>query len=149
MTTIDATNFDATKRVRRLERAWVVAVVLYGIGRSLVVWKMLAKYGVNPLIYFAIDVGSSCLYGVATARLVRSVVHREREKAIKWGVLAAAAFIAPDVYLVATLDRAPKYVYVVIAVIVVSLGLLAVLGVRRQLLSNRNTGQSHRVVATL
>ncbi len=142
MTNFDATNFDATKRARRLEIAWVVAVVVYGIGRSLVVWKMLAKYGVNPLTYFVIDVGSSCLYGVATARLVRSGVRRDGKKAIKWGVLAAATFIAPDVYLVATLSRAPKYLYVVIAVIVVSLGLLAVLVVRRQLLSNRNTGVS-------
>jgi hypothetical protein len=142
MTTIDVTNFDTTKRAKRLETIWVFAVVVYGIGRSLVVWKVLAKYGVNPLTYFVIDVGSSWLYGIATARLVRSGVHRDGEKAIKWGVLAAITFIAPDVYLVATLSRAPKYLYVVIAVIVVSLGLLAVLGVRRQLLSNRNTGVS-------
>ena len=133
---------DATYRSRRLEIAWIAVVVLYGIGRSLVVWKMLAKYGVNPLIYFVIDVGSSWPYGLATARLVQSAVRHDGEKAIKWGVLAAATFVTPDIYLVATLHRAPKYVYGVIAVIAASLGVLAVLGVRRQLLSNRNTGVS-------
>lgn len=142
MTEIDATALDVTKRARRLEIAWVAVVVLYGVGRSLAVWKMLARYGVNPFIYFFIDVGSSLPYGVATARLVRSFVRHDSKEAIKWGVLATATFIAPDIYLVATLHRAPKYVYGVIAVIVVSLGSLAVLGVRRQLLSNRNTGVS-------
>jgi len=142
MTIFDATKFEASKRTKWLETIWVVAVVVYGIGRSLVVWKVLAKYGINPLTYFVIDVGSSWLYGMATARVVRSGVHRDGKKASKWGVLAAITFIAPDVYLVATLSRAPKYLYVVITVIVVSLGLLAVLGVRRQLLSNRNTGVS-------
>lgn len=142
MTKIDVAAVDVTKRARRLEFAWVVVVVLYGVGRSLAVWKMLARYGVNPLIYFFIDVGSSWPYGVATSRLVRSAVRHDGEEAIKWGVLAAATFIAPDIYLVATLHRAPKFVYGAIAVIAVSLGSLAVLGVRRQLLSNRNTGVS-------
>ncbi len=132
-------RIDTTKRAKTLETAWVVAVVLYGVLRSLVVWKALAKYGVNPLIYFVIDVGSSWPYGVATARLVRSAVRRDGEKAVKWGVLAAATFISPDVYLVATLHRAPRFVYGVIAVIVGSMGLFAILGVWRRLLSNRNT----------
>ena len=135
-------RFDAARRAKTLETAWVVAVVLYGALRSLVVWKALAKYGVNPLIYFVIDVGSSWPYGVATARLVRSAVRRDGEKAIKWGVLAVATFISPDVYLVATLHRAPRIVYGGITMIMISMGLLAVLGVRRRLLSNRNTGVS-------
>lgn len=138
----DAAISEVTERARRLEIIWIVVVVLYGIGRSLVVWKMLAKYGVNPLIYFVIDVGSSWPYGLATAHLVRSAVRHDGEKAIKWGVLAVATFITPDIYLVVSLHRAPKYVFGVIAVIAASLGVLAVVGVRRQLLSNRNTGVS-------
>lgn len=127
------------KNPKLLEVIWVVAVVVYGVGRSLVVWKALARYGVNPVIYFVIDVSSSWPYGVATARLVRSAVRRDGEKAIKWGLLAAVTFISPDVYLVATMHRAPKYVYAVVALIAACMGLLAVFAVRRRLLSNRNT----------
>lgn len=122
-----------SQRQLKLERAWIVVVVGYGVARSLVVWKTLANYGVNPLAYFVIDVGSSWPYGVSTARLVRGATGRNPKFVAKWGVLAAVTFILPDIYLVVSLDQAPGYIYGRIGAIVLTLGVLASFVLRRQL----------------
>ncbi len=112
----------AAKR-RLLERLWVGVVIAYGAGRAFVVWKALGKYGVNPWIYLVLDVTSSWPYGVATARLVTSVIDRNFVRARAWGILAAITFLLPDLYILLAARHVPIEVYVIIISIVSLLAL--------------------------
>lgn len=115
----------AAKR-RLLERLWVIVVILYGAGRAFVVWKALGKYGVNPWLYLALDIASSWPYGVATARLVTSVIDREFSRARTWGVVAAITFLLPDLYILAVARHVPTEVYIIFISIISLLALLAI-----------------------
>lgn len=116
----------AAKR-RLLERLWVIVVILYGAGRAFVVWKALGKYGVNPWLYLALDISSSWPYGVATARVVTSVIDRDFSRARTWGVIAAITFLLPDLYILAAARHVPTEVYVIFISIISLLALLAII----------------------
>jgi len=116
-------------RRRIIERLWVVGVVAWGLGRTVIVWETLGGYGVNPWVYGAIDVVSSVPYGLATARVVENLIDRDRVTALRWGVVAAVTFVLPDLYIVIAGRHMPVVVYVVLALLVVLLGTLAARGV--------------------
>jgi len=116
-------------RRRNAERIWVVATVAWGLLRVLVVWHYLAHYGVNPWVYLFIEVATSAPYGVATARLVTSLIDKQMRSAYRWAMASAALFVAPDLYLVASGRSMPVYVYVTIGMLVVGLGAASVVSV--------------------
>ena len=121
---------DKEERRKRVEHLWVGITLAWGFGRVLVVWGTLGRYGVNPWVYAGIEIATSGPYGVATARVVTSLLDRNRQAAGRWAALGLAMFIAPDLYIVAAGRGMPAYVYVVVSVLVALLGTLALLGVR-------------------
>ena len=115
---------------RHVERLWVAATLAWGLLRALIVWAALSRYGVNPWIYLAIELISSGPYGVATARIVTSLLDRRPDVAFRWALTATALFLAPDLYIVASGHAMPTYVYAVIAVVVFALGVAAVMRIK-------------------
>ena len=116
---------------------WVGITLAWGFGRVLVVWGTLGRYGVNPWVYAGIEIATSGPYGVATARVVTSLLDRNRQAAGRWAALGLAMFIAPDLYIVAAGRGMPAYVYVVVSVLVALLGTLALFGVRAKVCKGR------------
>ena len=129
---------DGAKQSRREifgERIWAGLLVLYSTGAAFLVWKTLSKYGVNPIAFLIIDMVSSWPYGISTARIVVNAVKRQWHEVRKWAWVAAATFIAPDVYILASASRAPRSVYLILVVVISALILLAVLSVLLQIRS--------------
>ena len=115
------------RRRRRIEIVWVVLTVLYGIGRAVVVGLTLSRYGVNPWVYGAIDATTSVPLGFGTARATTAAVDRCWHDARKWTVVAAVAFIAPDISIfVMGGGRLPKVVVLIVAGVVLVTASLAV-----------------------
>jgi len=81
------------------ERLWVGLVVLYGVGKSIVVWHTLGKYGVNALLYFIFDIGAAIPYGIATARVVIYGLARDWPRVRIWGAIALVTHFIPDIYI--------------------------------------------------
>ena len=93
----------ANSRLRiLLESTWVVGVLAYGLARTFVVWSALGDYGVNPWIYGAIDLISSVPYAIGTARVVTGCLDRDWARVRRWGLIAAVAFIAPNLRAAST-----------------------------------------------
>lgn len=92
-----------------------------------------------------IDFGTAVPYAVGTARLVTSLIDRERSHAARWGAIASASFVAPYLWLAwSGRDGSfPAVVYVALVVFVLCFGSLAVLRVRR----NVRIGSEMEVVA--
>jgi hypothetical protein len=128
---------DKAARRKRLEHVWVAITLAWGFGRVLVVWHALHRYGVNPWVYAGIELATSGPYGVATARVVTSMLDHKKQSASRWAALGLALFLAPDLYIVGSGREMPAYVYVVVGVLVAVLGALAFLSARAKVCKGR------------
>ncbi len=63
---------------------------------------------------------------IGTCRLVGALVDRDHALAARWGLVAGAGFIAPDVFVLATAHDAPSWLYVVVTVWLVGAVALAI-----------------------
>ena len=134
-----------TKRSRREilgERIWAGLLVLYSTGAAYLVWRTLSKYGVNPIAFLIIDMVTSWPYGISTARIVVNAVKRQWHEVRKWAWVAAATFIAPDVYVLASASRAPRSVYLILIVVISALVISAILSVLLQIRSRSKLAAS-------
>jgi hypothetical protein len=136
-------------RRKRLERAWIVVGLGYGILRVFVANATVKKYGVNIWAFAVVEIGSAFPYSLGTARVVASLVDKSYRSAAKWGSLAAVCFIAPEAFVVGTGERCgpsdlgrcqpmPKQVYEVLGLVILIIGSLAVWSVIRKVRQARS-----------
>ena len=126
-----------TKRQTFWERIWASTIVLYTFGATFVVWKALHKYGVNPYIFFVIDLITSWFYGLASARLVVAVIKKRWSETQKWGWLSALNFMLPQVYILVSANHVPKDVYIIIFSVIGVMIAFAVIGIASQIRTAR------------
>mgnify|MGYP003346397395 FL=1 len=119
------------------ERIWVLLVVLYGVGKSIVVWQTLGKYGVNALLYFLFDIGAAIPYGIATARVVIYGLARDWPRVRMWGAIAVVTHFIPDVYIFAVLRKPPPLLVDGLIFVIVLFTIVALVGIIRQIQKRR------------
>ena len=119
------------------ERIWVLLVVLYGVGKSIVVWHTLGKYGVNAILYFLFDIGAAIPYGISTARVVIYGLARDWARVRIWGTIAVVTHFIPDIYIFAVLRKPPPWLLDGLIFVIVLFTILAVIGVIRQIQKRR------------
>ncbi len=114
------------------ERLWVVLVLIYGVGKSILVWHTLGKYGVNAFLYFCFDIGAALPFGIATARLVIYGLVRDWPRVRIWGAIALVTHFIPDLYIFAVLKEPPPLLVDGLVLIVLLFTIVAIIGVIRQ-----------------
>lgn len=119
------------------ERLWVLLVVIYGVGKSIVVWHTLGKYGVNALLYFIFDIGAAIPYGIATARVVIYGLVRDWPRVRIWGAIALVTHFIPDIYIFAVLNEPPPLLVDGLVFVLVLFTVVAIIGVVRQVQGRR------------
>lgn len=131
-----------TKRETFWERMWAATIVAYSFGAAVLVWKTLHKYGVNPYVFFVIDVSTSWPYGLATARIVVAFFRKDWGAVRKWSWLAGITFITPQVYILASARHVPNDVYLIIAAVITVLAVFAIGGVVQQIRAGKGKESS-------
>ncbi len=126
-----------SKRQTFWERIWASTIVLYSFVATFVVWKALHKYGVNPYLFFVIDLITSWFYGVASARLVVAVIKKRWSETQKWGWLSAINFALPQIYILLSARRVPRDVYLIIYSVIGALVAFALIGIWSQIKAAR------------
>ncbi len=94
------------------------------------VW--LSKYGVNTSVFAVVEIVSSVIYGVASAKTVLALVDKRRRIALLWGSASAISYLAPDVYVLSAGESLPLASYVVIIALIVVLGSIGIANARRR-----------------
>ncbi len=117
-----------SRRRRHLERGWYAASALYSVFRIALAKGFVEQYGLNVAAFAAVEVIATIPYAIGVAKLVGALVDRRRSAALRWGLVASAGFLAPDVFTLATTRHAPWWL---IAIISVWLAGAAVAGVIR------------------
>jgi hypothetical protein len=127
---------DRSRR-QRLERSWIVLVIAWSGLRIVAVWHWLEQYGVHPVVYALVDLGSSVPYAIASARTIGALIDRRYRHAARWGLLAATCYVAPDVYIVTAGQQMPWAVYAVVVTVALAAGVLALWAGRNEVADAR------------
>lgn len=120
------------RRRRVLARVWVLATVGWSFVRTLFAWVLLGEYGLDPLVYLCVDLGSSLVLGRSTPIMVVSFVDREWRRARRWAAVTAVAYVVPDIFLFTSTRRVPPLTLaVLLGVMATSVTVTVVTVVRR------------------
>ena len=111
-------------------RLWVALVMLWAGLRILSVEIWLVGYGVNIWWFATVEVLSSILYGVSSARLVTELSARRRNNSAKWGILTLIGYVLPDTYLLSVGRAMPLATYLVVVSLAVAFAVIALVRTR-------------------
>jgi hypothetical protein len=120
-----------------MTRLWVVAVLAWSLARTFVVKRTLGRYGVDAWAYGAVDLASSWPYAVATAGIVTNLLDGRRAAARRCALVAATAFVAPDLYLILAGHGKPGVVYAVVVGVAVMFAVAAIVSITVELRNRR------------
>lgn len=136
-TLVATTTRVERSRRQRFERWWIALVIAWSAVRIVAVWQWLEQYGVHPVVYALIDLGSCVPYAIASARTVGALVDRRYRHAAQWAPVAAVTYLAPDVYIVASGQQMPWTVYAVVVTFALAAGGLALWSGRNDVANGR------------
>ena len=127
------TPFGADRRTL-FGAIWVALVLLWSLVRISVVAVWLSNYGVNTTVFAIIEITSSILYSVSSAKAVVRFIDRQRRCAMAWSLFALIGFLAPDVYVLTSGRSLPTISYVVIISLAIGIATSGVVALRRRIL---------------
>ena len=110
---------------------WVVLALLWSLVRISAVALWLSNYGVNTTVFAIIEISSSLLYSVSSAKAVVRLIDRRR--AMAWSLLAVIGFLAPDVYVLTSGRSLPTISYVLIISLAIGIATSGVVALRRRI----------------
>jgi hypothetical protein len=111
-----------------LKRAWIVAVLAYSVARTLVIWKIFQKYGVNQYFYLIVDIFCAYWYAIFSTKLVIETSKTHYKKLFKYLSLTLVFNFIPDLYVLATAKEVPSFIfksYIQIILILAIIGLFS------------------------
>ena len=111
-------------------RLWVALVMLWAGLRILAVEIWLVGYGVSIWWFTVIEVLSSVLYGVSSARLVKELSARRRSNSAKWGTFTLVGYVLPDTYLLSVGRAMPLATYLIVVSLAVAFAVIALVRTR-------------------
>ena len=126
-----------TKHQKLVERLMASTVVLYSFAATFVVWRELRQFGVNPILFFVIDVATSWPYGIATTRIVVNFINKEWRAVQKWSWIASACFVTPQIYVLLTASSAPPKIYHIVEIVIAVMVVFAITSVVLQIRSSK------------
>ena len=118
-------------RDKRAQRTWLALVLAWVVIRTLVIRDVFGGYGVNPWIYFLIDLASAIPYGILSGRAVVNYLDKNWGSLRKNGSFALFFFYMPDMYVLSTAEEVPNSLLMGFLLSIVIFSGFAVYGFRR------------------
>lgn len=126
-----------------LGKAWIAGVVLYAIARAAIVWPTLGDYGVNPLAFLVIDVGTAWPYAYGQLRVVAAAREKDWSSTQVWALIALLSFIAPYAYIAgAGSGEMPLIAWIVIAALMILFGAASFVRILKQVRSSEEVAET-------
>lgn len=118
---------------RLLKQAWIAAVMAYSLIRTVLIWKIFAKYGVNQYLYLTIDLICSYFYAIYSTKLVIETSRTHYRKLLKYLSLTLIFNFLPDFYVLLNAKEVPNFIIQSFIKVIIILGLVAALGIYREI----------------
>lgn len=94
---------------------WLVHLVVDWAGRQMESAR--ARYGVDPVVFLALLLGTSPLFYYSIYRMVRALAARRVNEASLWSMLFLLSTAAPYLYVLVAGRNLPWWVYIIIGLI--------------------------------
>jgi hypothetical protein len=134
-----------TAHGRLVKLTWYTVSALYALLRVALAARFAGPYGLSVPWFAVVELTSTVPYAVGVARTVAALADRRLDRALRWGPIAFAGWIAPDLFVLATTHRPPVWLVVVV---LVWLSISGVLGVRSLTTQIRTRRLSNLTAAT-
>lgn len=116
--------------------AWIGGIVAFAAARSLAVAPTLGPYGIDPWVFFALDVGSAFPFGYGQLRILRGLRASDYAAVQRWSGVTTLAFLSPYAYALLGAQRPmPMVVYLVVVAFLALFGVATLLRMRHSLRS--------------
>lgn len=86
---------------------WATVVLAWGITRTFFVNDFFGKYGINPVLYFILDIVCSVPFAIYSAHLLASFLRNDLPSFRKNVLFTAFYFYIPDIYIFVFADDVP------------------------------------------
>jgi hypothetical protein len=116
---------------------WSAIVLAWGITRTFFINDFFGKYGVNPIIYFLLDILCSVPFATYSAHLLASFLRSDVPAFRKNVLWAATYFYIPDIYIFIFADDIPKHLFIGLIVTIALFSLITILQIIRTIRSHR------------
>lgn len=116
-----------------LKRAWIASVLAYTVIRTLLIWRIFAKYGVNQYVYLAIDLIASYFYAVFSTKLIIEANQTHYRNLARYLFLTLLFNFIPDAYVLINAKEVPKFIIDSFIKIILILAVVAALGIYREI----------------
>ena len=120
-------------RDKRSQRTWLALVLVWVVIRTLVIRDVFGGYGVNPRIYFLVDLSSAIPYGILSGRAVVDFLDKNWPSLRKNGFFALLFFYMPDLYVLSTVEEVPTSLLIGFLLSIVIFSGFAIYGFRRNI----------------
>jgi hypothetical protein len=128
--------------VRRAKLAWYVASSVYSLVYILLAARIAGPYGLPVLWFAAVEILATFPYTLGVGKVIDAVVARRPEAALRWGMVAMAGFLAPDVFILLATPRRPWWLVVVVAAWVAVTATLAARSLTARIAARRKLDQT-------
>ena len=120
-------------RDKRAQRTWLALVLTWVVVRTLVIRDVFGGYGVNPWIYFLVDLASAIPYGILSGRAVVNYLDKNWVSFRKNGFFALIFFYIPDMYVLSSAKEVPNSLLLGFLLSIVIFSGFAVYGFRQKI----------------
>lgn len=103
-------------------------------------WEFLGEYHVNALVFLVVELVSSGLYGLWSARLVGALIDGDKASLLRTAPKVAVSYFAPDAYVLSSAGRLPGPILEIIVSVVAITALFTGLGIWMQVRRARRVG---------
>jgi len=94
---------------------WLVHLVVDWVGRQMESARV--SYGVNPLVFLILLLGTSPLFYYSIYRMVRALAARRVNEASLWSMLFLSSTATPYLYVLVAGRNLPWWVYIIIGLL--------------------------------
>jgi hypothetical protein len=120
-------------RDKRAQRTWLALVLTWVVVRTLVIRDVFGGYGVNPWLYFLVDLASAIPYGILSGRAVVNYLDKNWVSFRKNGFFALIFFYIPDMYVLSSAKEVPNSLLLGFLLSIVIFSGFAVYGFRQKI----------------
>ena len=120
-------------RDKRAQRTWLALVVAWVVIRTLVIRDVFGGYGVNPLVYFLIDLCSAIPYAILSGRAVVNFLDKNWISFRENSFFALFFFYMPDMYVLTTAEEVPTSLLMGFLLSIAVFSCFALYGFRRNI----------------
>ena len=120
-------------REKRVQQLWMLLVIAWVCIRAIVIRDVFGSYGVNPWVYFAVDLISGIPYAIYSGRFVINFLDKDWDKSKWYAAMTAIYFYIPDVYVLAASKNVPTTLVIGFLISVLIFSIFAVVGIRNNI----------------